>query len=206
MEAQPQKVAADEPIRTSRIGKRPIDVPKGVTVTIAPGKVDVKGPKGALTRVFPGEVEVKQADGKVSVTSSARGSDGARLQGMVRAHLSNMVKGVSEGYIKTLELVGTGYRAEVKGNVVHMAVGLSHPVIFPLPGDIKAVVPADSKGTLLILNGSDKDLMGQTAAKLRSFRPPEPYGGKGVRYKGESVRRKAGKAGKGGKGGGKGGK
>ena len=195
-----------EVLRTSRIGKRPVDLPKGVTFTLKDGMAEVKGPKGTLNRAVPADVVLTVEAGKVTVTSTARGSDAPRLQGMMRAHIANMVKGASEGYTKTLELVGTGYRAEIKGNVVHMAVGLSHPVIYPLPGDIKATVPADSKGTLLILTGSDKDLMGQTAAKLRGFRPPEPYGGKGVRYKGETVRRKAGKAGKGGKGGGKGGK
>ncbi len=188
--------------RESRVGKRPVALPKGVTVTVSGGKLDVKGPKGALSRAIPAEVEVKIDGAAVAVKAIARGADGPRLQGMVRAHLANMVVGVSEGYTKTLELVGTGYRCEQKGSVLHFALGLSHPVIFPLPGDIKAQIPADSKGTLVILTGSDKDLMGQTAAKIRSFRPPEPYGGKGVRYKGENVRRKAGKAGKGAKGGG----
>lgn len=191
-----------QPQRTSRVGKRPIALPKGVSVTVTADKVEVKGPKGTLARPVPGDVSVKVEGGSAVVTSSARGSDGPRLQGMMRAHLANMIVGVSEGYTRTLELVGTGYRCEQKGNVLHFALGLSHPVVFPLPGDIKAQIPADSKGTLVILTGSDKDLMGQTAAKIRGFRPPEPYGGKGVRYKGENVRRKAGKAGKGAKGGG----
>ena len=191
------------PLRTSRIGKRPIALPKGVTVTAKNGTIEVKGPKGTLVRSFPDGVEVKIDPGSVLVTSSLRGSDAPRLTGMVRAHLANMIVGAAEGYTKTLELVGTGYRAEVKNNALHMALGLSHAVVFPLPGDIKAQIPAESKGTLIILTGSDKDMMGQTAATIRGFRPPEPYGGKGVRYKGENVRRKAGKAGKGGKGGGK---
>lgn len=191
------------PARTSRIGKRPVALPKGVTVTAKPGSVEVKGPKGTLVRALPAGVEIKVDAGAVAVTCTLRPADVPRVTGMVRAHLQNMVLGASEGYTKTLELVGTGYRAEVKGNVLHMSLGLSHPVVFPLPGDIKAQIPAESKGTLIILTGSDKDMMGQTAATLRGFRPPEPYGGKGVRYKGENVRRKAGKAGKGGKGGGK---
>ncbi|MCC6645190.1 MAG: 50S ribosomal protein L6 [Polyangiaceae bacterium] len=190
-------------VRTSRIGKRPVALPKGVTVTAKGTAVEVKGPKGTLARTFPAGVDLKIESASVTVTSSLRGSDAPRLTGMVRAHIANMVIGASEGYTKTLELVGTGYRAEVKGNALHMALGLSHPVVFPLPGDIKAQIPAESKGTLIILTGSDKDMMGQTAATIRGFRPPEPYGGKGVRYKGEAVRRKAGKAGKGGKGGGK---
>jgi large subunit ribosomal protein L6 len=205
MTTQEQTKAPGEAIRTSRVGKRPIEILKGVTVTLTGRTLEVKGPKGTLKRDLVDQVEVKIEAGKVTVTSSAKGSDGARLQGMTRAHINNMVKGAAEGYTETLELVGTGYRAEVKGTTLNLALGLSHPVIFVLPGDIKAVIPADSKGTLIVLTGSDKDLMGQTAAKLRSFRPPEPYGGKGVRYKGENVRRKAGKAGKGGKGG-KGGK
>jgi large subunit ribosomal protein L6 len=201
-QAETQSTTAS--VRTSRIGKRPVALPKGVTVSVSGGKVDVKGAKAQLTRSFPDGVVVKvEADG-VTVTSTASGSNAARLQGMARAHIANMVKGVSEGYAKSLELVGTGYRAELKGRTLHLALGFSHPVTFDLPGDIQAVIPADSKGTLINLTGSDKDLMGQTAATLRGFRPPEPYGGKGVRYKGENVRRKAGKAGKGGKGGGKG--
>lgn len=205
-EATPQSSAPQA--RTSRVGKRPIDVPKGVTVTFKEGPeglaAEVKGPKGTLKRQFPTEVKVQQQGTQLVVTSSARDADAARLQGTTRAHLSNMIKGAAEGYTKTLELVGTGYRAEVKGSVLHMALGLSHPVVYPLPGDIKAQVPADSKGTIIILTGSDKDMMGQTAATLRSFRPPEPYGGKGIRYKDEVIRRKAGKASaKGGKGGGK---
>ena len=110
-----------------------------------------------------------------------------------------MVKGTAEGYTRELELRGTGYRVEQKGTTLHFALGFSHPVVFPLPKGITATIPAESKGTQLIITGADKELIGQTAAKIRGFRPPEPYGGKGVRYKGEVVREKAGKAGKGGK-------
>ena len=111
-----------------------------------------------------------------------------------------MVVGASVGYTKTLQLVGTGYRAEVKGKTLNLALGFSHPINFPIPDGIKVEIPGDSKGTIIILTGADKEKMGQTAAKLRAFRPPEPYGGKGVRYQGEKVREKAGKAGKGAKG------
>jgi large subunit ribosomal protein L6 len=204
MTQQAETQSTTAAVRTSRIGKRPVALPKGVTVSVSGGKVDVKGAKAQLTRSFPDGVVVKVDTDGVTVTSTASGSNAARLQGMARAHIANMVKGVSEGYAKSLELVGTGYRAELKGRTLHLALGFSHPVTFDLPGDIQAVIPTDSKGTLINLTGSDKDLMGQTAATLRGFRPPEPYGGKGVRYKGENVRRKAGKAGKGGKGGGKG--
>ncbi|HEU4404617.1 MAG TPA: 50S ribosomal protein L6 [Polyangiaceae bacterium] len=195
--------ATPAPARTSRVGKRPIALPKGVTVTASGRRVEVKGPKGTLGRELPERVAVRVEGGLVHVASDAPGSDAARLQGTARAHINNMVRGVSEGYTQTLELVGTGYRAEVKGNVLNLALGFSHPISFPLPANVSATVPGDSKGTVLILTGVDKDVMGQTAAKIRGFRPPEPYGGKGVRYRGENVRRKAGKAGKGGKGGGK---
>ncbi len=187
-------------VRTSRVGKRPIALPKGVSVSTSGRRIEVKGPKGSLGRDLSDGVEVKVEGGQVLVTSDAPGADAARLQGTARAHINNMVRGVSEGYTTTLELVGTGYRAEVKGNILNLALGFSHPIAFPLPQNIAATVPGDSKGTVLILTGVDKDVMGQTAAKIRGFRPPEPYGGKGVRYRGESVRRKAGKAGKGGKG------
>ena len=128
------------------------------------------------------------------MTPTVPGRDGARFQGLTRALVAGMVKGVAEGYTKTLQLVGTGYRAELKGQVLNLALGFSHPIAFPLPKGVKCEIPADSKGTILILTGSDKEMMGQTAAKIRGFRPPEPYGGKGVRYQGEKVREKAGKA------------
>jgi large subunit ribosomal protein L6 len=196
-EATAKKV--DDGVRTSRVGKRPIDVPKGVTTTIANRKVDVKGPKGQLSRTLTDSVEIKQEGNLLHVTSSAPGRNGSRLQGLERALVASMIKGVAEGYEKILELKGTGYRVELKGTTLHFALGFSHPIAYPLPKGITANVPADSKGTVLILNGSDKSVIGQTAAKIRGFRPPEPYGGKGVRYRGERVREKAGKAGKGGK-------
>ncbi len=185
--------------KTSRVGKRPIEVPKGVTATIKGNQVELKGPKGTLTRALSNTVSVKLDQGKLHVSCTSSGRDGSRLQGLERALIASMIKGVADGYEKVLELKGTGYRVEQKGTTLHFALGFSHPVVYPLPKDIKATIPADSKGTVLILNGPDKELMGQTAAKIRGFRPPEPYGGKGVRYKGEKVREKAGKAGKGGK-------
>jgi len=183
----------------SRVGKRPILVPKGVTVALKDGTVRVEGPKGKLSRTIPTGVEVKIEGGKVLVTSSLPGRDASRMQGLIRALIATMVKGTSEGYTRTLELRGTGYRAEMKGTTLNMALGFSHPIIFPMPAGIKCEIPGDSKGTIVNLSGADKGLMGQTAAKIRGFRPPEPYGGKGVRYQGEKVREKAGKAGKGGK-------
>ncbi len=186
-------------VKTSRVGKRPVALPKGVSVSVSNGAVQVKGPKGELARKLVDKVEVKTEGSSVAVTSSASGRDASRLQGLYRALIASMVKGTSEGFVRELELKGTGYRAELKGNVLHFALGLSHPVVLELPKGITANIPAESKGTALILSGPDNELIGQTAAKIRAFRPPEPYGGKGVRYKGEKVREKAGKAGKGGK-------
>lgn len=180
----------------SRVGKRPILVPKGVTIAVAGGKVDVQGPKGKLTTALPPTVTVEQTGNSLLVTSSAPGRDAARWQGLARALIASNVKGASEGYERILELVGTGYRCEVKAGALHLALGLSHPVVFPLPPGVNAVVPGDSKGTIIILTSPDKAVLGQVAATVRSFRPPEPYAGKGVRYRGENVRRKAGKAGK----------
>jgi large subunit ribosomal protein L6 len=190
---------ASAEIRTSRTGKRPVALPKGVTATVNGAGVVIKGPKGELTRSLAGDVSVKLEDSGLVVTSAAAGRDGARLQGLYRALLASMVKGTAEGYTKELELKGTGYRVELKGQTLHFALGFSHPVTFDLPKGLAATIPAESKGTLLILTSADKELIGQTAATIRGFRPPEPYGGKGVRYKGEVVREKAGKAGKGGK-------
>ena len=188
--------AAHEKTILSRVGKRPIVLPKGVTVAVAAGKVDVKGPKGQLSSVLPPTVTVASADGKVSVTSSAPGREAARWQGLARALIAANVKGASEGYERILELVGTGYRCEVKAGALHLSLGLSHPVVFPLPAGVNATIPPDSKGTIIVLTSASKATLGQVCATVRSFRPPEPYAGKGVRYRGENVRRKAGKAGK----------
>lgn len=190
-------------LRQSRTGKRPIEIPKGVTVTVANGKVDVKGPKGNQSRDLTPNVNVKVEAGKITVAPTVGGRDGARFQGLARALINAMVVGSGSGYTKTLQLVGTGYRAEVKGQTLNLLLGFSHPINFPIPQGIKVEIPGDSKGTIVILTGADKEKMGATAAKIRGFRPPEPYGGKGVRYQGEKVREKAGKAGKGGAAGGK---
>jgi large subunit ribosomal protein L6 len=188
--------AATEVRRQSRIGKRPIVVPSGVNVTIKEGRIEVKGSKGTLAMDLPPSVIVTKEGDSLQVVSSAAESDAPRLQGLGRALLASLVKGVSEGYTVTLELVGTGYRAEVKGKQVHLALGFSHPVVFDLPETVTAQVPADSKGSILHLASPSKAVLGQAAATIRGYRPPEPYGGKGVRYRGEVIRRKAGKAGK----------
>jgi large subunit ribosomal protein L6 len=185
-----------ERVYQARIGKRPIALPKGVTASVKERTVEIKGPKGTLTRELPPNVNLKADAASLLITPTIEGRDGARFQGLARALLAGMVLGVAEGYTKTLQLVGTGYRAELKGTSINLALGFSHPIVFPLPKGVKCEIPGDSKGTLLILTGSDKEVMGQTAAKIRGFRPPEPYGGKGVRYQGEKVREKAGKAAK----------
>jgi large subunit ribosomal protein L6 len=188
-----------EQMRQSRVGKRPVVLPKGVTITVANGKVDVKGPKGTLSRALTPNVKVKIEGTDIHVFPTVTGRDGARFQGLARSIINGMITGAATGYVKTLQLVGTGYRAEVKGKTLNLSLGFSHPVNFPIPEGIKVEIPGDSKGTLIILSGADKETMGQAAAKIRGFRPPEPYGGKGVRFQGEKVREKAGKAAKGGK-------
>lgn len=189
-----------EASKTSRVGKRPVDVPKGVTVTVKGRSVEIKGAKGQLLHDLPLTVDVKVDGPRLHVSSTAPGRDGSRLQGLVRALLASMVKGAADGYERILELKGTGYRVDLKGTTLTFALGFSHQIVFPVPKGLTAAVPAESKGTVLVLQGADKALIGQTAATIRGFRPPEPYGGKGVRYRGERVREKAGKAGgKGGK-------
>jgi large subunit ribosomal protein L6 len=182
--------------RQSRLGRRPVPVPKGVTINLSGRRIEVQGPKGKLTQELPPQVDIKKSGEALSVETSATGSDAPRLQGLARALVAAMIKGTVEGYERTLEFVGTGYRAEVKGRVIHLSVGFSHPTSFELPPDVSASISAESKGTILVLTSPNKASLGQTAATIRAFRPPEPYGGKGIRYRGETIRRKAGKAGK----------
>jgi large subunit ribosomal protein L6 len=191
--------AATENLKTapqSRLGKLPIMLPKGVTATVSDGRCDVKGPKGTLSLKLPESVVVTMEGDQLRVASTAAPADAARLQGLGRALLANTVTGCAEGYQRTLELVGVGYRAELKGQDLHLSLGLSHTVVYPLPKGVSVDIPKDSKGAIIHLASADKALLGQAAAVIRSYRPPEPYGGKGVRYKGEQIRRKAGKAGK----------
>jgi large subunit ribosomal protein L6 len=188
------------PIRQSRTGKRPIEIPKGVTVTLAANSVTVKGPKGESKRPLPSGCKVVVDGGKVTVSPDLPGRDGSRMQGLARSLIAAMVKGCAEGYTKGLQLVGTGYRAEVKGAKLVLNVGYSHQIHFDIPAGLKIDIPADSKGTAINLSCHDKEVIGQAAAKIRGYREPEPYGGKGIRYLGEKVREKAGKSsGKGGK-------
>jgi len=192
-------VVARAVARTSRVGKLPVVIPKGVTVAITNGAVSVKGAKGTLSLPLPAGTSIAIENEKVLVSADP-GPASARMQGLVRALVMNMVRGTTDGFQRTLLLVGTGYRAEVKGEELHMAVGMSHPVVFPVPKGISITVPKDSKGTQIVVAGADRCLVGETAARIRAVRPPEPYKGKGVRYQDEQVREKAGKAGKGAKG------
>ena len=188
----------------SRVGKRPVVLPAGVELKVNGRTVAVKGPKGSVTREMPTDVKLEIKD-KTVVIAPAPGSGrrGKQFQGLARALLAGMVHGASTGFQISLDLIGVGYRAEVKGQQLNLALGLSHPVAFKLPDSISARVEiideAGIKKPRLHLSSSDKMALGQTAARIRSFRPPEPYKGKGVRYTGERVREKAGKAG-GGKG------
>ena len=188
----------------SRIGKRPIPVPKGVTITSGNGFFEVKGPEGHRSRSrLPAALGVELKDGfaNVSVLKSAGDADEAnRLHGTTRALINVAVIGVTDGYKKNLKLEGTGYKAELKGQILNLSLGLSHPVNFELPKGITVKIPPESKGTVLLMECHDKEMLGQTVANLQSFRPPEPYKGKGVQIEGQKIRRKAGKAGgKGGK-------
>ena len=178
----------------SRIGNAPVAVPSGVQVTVADGTVTVKGPKGTLIRPIPGDIKNTEDDGTLSF---ARPNDERRnkaLHGLTRSLVNNMVVGVTEGFKKELEIVGVGYRAEAQGaNALRLNLGFSHPVNVSAPEGITFEVPAP---TQVIIAGIDKEVVGQVAANIRSIRKPEPYKGKGVRYAGERVMRKAGKAGK----------
>lgn len=174
----------------SRIGKKPIPIPQGVRVAIEGNTVQVNGPKGRLSQTLPVGVSVT-ADG--SVLTVARSSDNRSvraLHGLMRSLLANMVHGVKDGFERKLEIVGIGYRAQLAGQNLQLALGYSHPVIFPLPEGVQAEV---EKQVSITLRGADKALLGQTAAKLRALRKPDPYKGKGIKYAGEYIRRKVGK-------------
>lgn len=178
----------------SRIGKQPVSIPKGVQVNISGATVSVKGPKGELKRTFSPQITIEMRDGQLVVTRPSDARAIRALHGTTRALLSNMVVGVSEGFSKSLQIEGVGYRAELKGKQLVMSLGYSHPVEVDPPAGIAFTV--DEKTKMITVSGIDRELVGQVAADLRSWRPPEPYKGKGLRYLGERVRRKAGKAGK----------
>lgn len=196
---------AQSALRVSRVGKRPVDLPAGVTVEIKGTKFVAKGPKGQMERdLHPSIAVKKEGTTIVLVPMNDQETDRfAQFQGLTRALIGNAVEGVSKGYQQALDLIGTGYKAEVKGQDLTLNLGLSHPVAYKLPAAIKARVEildvGGTKKPRLHLESHDKELLGHVAARIRSFRPPEPYKGKGVRYVDEKVREKAGKAGKGGK-------
>jgi large subunit ribosomal protein L6 len=178
----------------SRIGKQPVAIPKGVQVDIHGATVKVKGPKGELSRTFVERIGIELKDQQVVVTRPSNLPAVRALHGTTRALIHNMVVGVSEGFSQKLQIEGVGYKAEMKGKQLVMALGFSHPVVVDPPAGIAFAV--DEKARQILISGIDKELVGQVAADVRKWRPPEPYKGKGLRYVGEHVRRKAGKAGK----------
>ena len=174
----------------SRIGKQPVAVPAGVEFKLDGGTATLKGPKGQLSIPVPACIQVKLEDGKLSVTRQGDDKFSRAMHGTVRAHLANMVEGVTKGFSRELEIQGVGYRASIAGKNLNLLLGLSHPVDYPVPEGVTVTV---ADGVNLKVEGIDKQLVGEVAARIRSFRPPEPYKGKGVRYKDKHVRRKAGK-------------
>ena len=177
----------------SRIGKKPIEIPAGVTITVNNGNVTVTGPKGELSRQFNTEIAVTIEENVVTVTRPSDEKEHRALHGTTRALIANMVEGVSQGFTRNLELIGVGYRAQKQGTKLILNVGYSHPVEIEPEEGLEVEVPANTKITI---RGTDKQRVGELAANIRKTRPPEPYKGKGIRYEGEVVRRKEGKTGK----------
>ena len=176
----------------SRIGKLPVSIPSGVTVTVEANSVKVKGPKGELTHRLPAGISVDRADNVVNVKRESDETNHKALHGLTRSLINNMMEGVTKGYQKQLEITGVGYKAEVRPYGLQLALGFSHSIEFRAPAGIKLTAP---QPTQIVIDGADKAVVGQVAAEIRGLRPPEPYKGKGIRYAGEVIRRKAGKAG-----------
>jgi large subunit ribosomal protein L6 len=174
----------------SRIGKKPIDVPAGVLVSVDPGRVTVSGPRGELRQVVPTRIGITQEEGTILVTRPTERGEDRALHGLTRSLIANMVEGVTQGFEKRLEIQGVGYRAAMSGTDLELQVGYSHPVKVKPREGISFEVPVP---TQVVVRGIDKQVVGQTAAEIRKVRPPEPYKGKGIRYEGEFVRRKVGK-------------
>ena len=177
----------------SRIGKKPIEIPSGVTIDVKDNLVTVKGPKGELTRTFSADIKMNIEGNEVTFTRPNDSKEMKTIHGTTRANFNNMVVGVSEGFQKALELIGVGYRAQLQGSKLVLNVGYSHPVEITPPAGVTVEVPAN---TQVIVKGANKEEVGELAANIRGTRPPEPYKGKGIRYVGEYVRRKEGKTGK----------
>jgi large subunit ribosomal protein L6 len=174
----------------SRIGKKPIEIPDGVDVDVKPGRVIVKGPRGELAQDVPPDLRIELADGALAVARPTDRGEHRALHGLTRSLIANMVEGVTQGFEKRLEIQGVGYRAQLRGKALELALGYSHPVAVDAPEGIEFEVP---QPTEVIVRGNDKQQVGQVAADIRKQRPPEPYKGKGVRYAGEQVARKVGK-------------
>ena len=178
----------------SRIGKLPIVIPAGVTVTVKDNVVTVKGPKGELSQSINPDLTIEQADGHLTVSRPSDDREHRAQHGLYRALIHNMVVGVSEGYKKVLELVGVGYRVSNQGNIIEFALGYTHPIFIELPKEVKVETKSErNQNPLLMLESCDKQLLGLICAKIRSFRKPEPYKGKGILFQGEVIRRKSGK-------------
>ncbi len=182
----------------SRIGKKPISLPKGVTIQVAEGNVvTVKGPKGELSQQVDSDLEVSVEEGTLEIKRPTDQKRHKAAHGLYRSLLNNMVQGVTEGYKLELQLVGVGYKATASNNVLELNLGYSHPIFFQLPAEVSATASQEKgKDPIIVLESSDKQLVGQVAAKIRSLRKVEPYKGKGIRFVGEQIRRKAGKTGK----------
>jgi large subunit ribosomal protein L6 len=176
----------------SRIGKKPIAIPQGVSVKVAPDAVEVQGPKGKLRQLLPPGVIFAQEDGSLVAKLQREDSELGKFQGLARSLVANAVAGVTEGFKRELDIVGIGYRAEVKGKQVHFALGYSHPVVFEIPNGIEIAI---EKQTHITVTGPDRQLVGQVAANIRRLRKPDPYKQKGVRYTGEVLKKKVGKTG-----------
>jgi large subunit ribosomal protein L6 len=176
----------------SRIGKKPVPIPKGVTVTLDGSKITVKGPKGELSRSLPGAMMVSMKDNEVVVERPSEENEHKALHGLTRTLVANMIEGVTAGFSKQLEIIGVGYKAEQRPYGLQLSLGFSHVIEYRAPAGIKLTAPQPTQVTI---EGANKEMVGQVAAEIRSYRPPEPYKGKGVKYVGEQVRRKAGKAG-----------
>ena len=176
----------------SRIGKQPVAIPAGVTVRVDGRDVNVKGPKGEVSNRLPAEVSARVDDSRVLVERSGDEPRDKAMHGLARSLVANMIEGVTAGFTKRLEIVGVGYRAEASGRTVRLNLGFSHPVEYPVPQGIEVKTPSP---TVIEISGADRQVVGQVAAELRGMRPTEPYKGKGIKYEGEHVRRKAGKTG-----------
>jgi large subunit ribosomal protein L6 len=176
----------------SRIGKKPIPVPTGVTISIEPEVVRVNGPRGELHERVPRDITITQDGDQLVVTRPTDRGEHRALHGLTRSLVANMVEGVTKGFQKQLDIVGVGYKAEARPYGLQLALGFSHPIEYRAPEGIKLTAPTP---TSIVIDGANKEVVGQVAAEIRSFRPPEPYKGKGIKYQGEQIRRKAGKAG-----------